>query len=125
MDQIYQANAELQRVSPWILVTQLKGIMADTTGQEHHALTISGSSPEGLEAEIDRTVYICAETLRMTGILLQAFIPESAGRLLDLLGVQPGRRDGEWCTIGKDDAYGVPMVELGKGEKGVLCCSID
>lgn len=120
MKSVYDANGYLQLTSPWTLVTKLQSIMADTTGQEMHELAKAGQSPEQLEAEIDRIVYLSAETLRLVAIMLQAFIPASAKRLLDMMGVAEQRRGWEWCVMGKDDGYGVPMVELGKGEEGVL-----
>ncbi|KAK5123895.1 hypothetical protein LTR85_002091 [Meristemomyces frigidus] len=120
MKGVYDANGYMQLTSPWTLVTKLQSIMADTTGQEMHDLSKAGQTPEQLEAEIDRTVYLSAETLRLVGIMLQAFIPASAKRLLDMMGVAEERRSWEWCVMGKDDDYGVPMVELGRGEQGVL-----
>src|SRR6187399_3676650 len=37
-------------------------------------------------------LYVTAEVLRQVGILCQPFMPASAGKLLDLLGVAPGER---------------------------------
>jgi methionyl-tRNA synthetase len=120
MNAVYSANGYLQQTSPWTLATKLRSIMADTTGQELHDASKRGESPEELEAEIDRIVYLNAETLRLVGIILQAFIPTSAAKLLDMLGVKPERRGWDWCKIGKDDDYGEPMIDLGKGSEGVL-----
>jgi methionyl-tRNA synthetase len=120
MNAVYSANGHLQQASPWTLATKLRSMMADTTGQELHDAVNRGESPEEMEAEIDRIIYLNAETLRLVGIMLQAFIPTSAARMLDMLGVQPERRGWEWCVVGKDDAYGEPMVDLGKGGQGVL-----
>jgi methionyl-tRNA synthetase len=120
MNAVYSANGYLQQTSPWTLATKLRSIMADTTGQELHDAARRGEGPEDLEAEIDRIVYLNAETLRLVGIMLQAFIPTSAAKLLDMLGVKPERRGWDWCKVGKDDDYGEPMVDLGKGSEGVL-----
>src|SRR5690348_13354120 len=38
-------------------------------------------------------LYVTAEVLRQVAILTQPFIPESAGKLLDLLAIHPGARD--------------------------------
>jgi len=38
-------------------------------------------------------LYVTAEVLRQVGILAQPFMPESAGRLLDLLAIPAGARD--------------------------------
>lgn len=120
MKAIYDTNVFLQHESPWTLVTKLRSAMADPTGGELDALRQQGTSLEDLEAEIDRSIYLAAETLRMVGILLQPFIPTSAQRQLDMLGVAEDRRGLAWCRVGSDDAYGAPLVPLEKGEKGSL-----
>jgi methionyl-tRNA synthetase len=38
-------------------------------------------------------LYVTAEVLRQVAILAQPFMPESAGKLLDLLAIHPGARD--------------------------------
>ncbi|KAK0343108.1 methionyl-tRNA synthetase, partial [Friedmanniomyces endolithicus] len=113
-------NGYLQQASPWTAVTRLQSIAADTTGNEMHELSKAGQSPEDLEVEIDRTIYLAAETLRLVGLMLQPCIPASAKKLLDMLGVSQERRTWEWCQVGKDDGYGTSLVELGRGEYGVL-----
>ncbi|KAK1814243.1 methionyl-tRNA synthetase [Friedmanniomyces endolithicus] len=113
-------NGYLQQASPWTAVTRLQSVAADTTGNEMHELSKAGQSPEDLEAEIDRTIYLAAETLRLVGLMLQPCIPASAKKLLDMLGVSQERRTWEWCQVGKDDGYGTSLVELGRGEYGVL-----
>ncbi|KAK4552979.1 methionyl-tRNA synthetase [Recurvomyces mirabilis] len=117
-------NGYLQQASPWTVVTRLQQIASDTTGTELHEAMRVGQGPDELEAEIDRTVYLAAETLRMVGIMLQPFTPDASKRLLDMVGVSDERRSWEWCVLGKDDQYGEPLVELGKGEKGVLFPSL-
>jgi len=120
MNAVYMANGYLQQAAPWTLATQLRSMMADTTGQEMYDAAKRGESIEEIEAKIDRVVYMNAETLRLVGIILQAFIPQSAAKMLDMLGVDPERRSWDWCVIGKDDTFGDPMVDLGKGDVGVL-----
>lgn len=120
MSAVHSANGYLQKTSPWTLATQLNSIASDTTGNEMHELSKLGMSVEDLELKIDRIVYLNAETLRLVGIMLQAFIPESAGRMLDMLGVQPERRVWEWCVVGKDEKFGTPLIDLGKGKEGLL-----
>lgn len=44
-------------------------------------------------ARMETVLYVTAETVRQISILLQPFMPESAGKLLDLLGVPADRRD--------------------------------
>ncbi|KAK3625475.1 methionyl-tRNA synthetase [Elasticomyces elasticus] len=121
MKGVADMNGYLQQASPWTTVTRLQGVAADTTGEQIQTLLKDeGKTPEDLESEIDRTVYMAAETLRLSGLMLQAFIPDSAARLLDMLGVANNRRSWEWCVVGRDDSYGDPAVPLGKGEEGVL-----
>ena len=42
---------------------------------------------------METVLYVTAETVRQISILLQPFMPESAGKLLDLLGIPTDRRD--------------------------------
>ena len=105
MKAVYDANAILQVKEPWKLAASLK---ESTAGSEER------------QAELDSTVFLCAETLRLVGIMLQPVMPNKSSRLLDMLGVQPERRSWEWCEFGKDAEYGVPMVPLGRGDQGVL-----
>jgi len=44
----------------------------------------------------------------LSGILLQPFIPDKAGELLDILGVAENRRRFEDAKLGADFAYGTP-----------------
>ncbi|KAH7132427.1 methionyl-tRNA synthetase-like protein [Dendryphion nanum] len=70
--------------------------------------------------EVDKIIYTAAEALRLTGIMLQPFMPNKAKSLLDQLGVSESRRTFEFCSFGRDLEYGVPMVTLGKGMEGIL-----
>jgi methionyl-tRNA synthetase len=70
--------------------------------------------------DVDKTVFLAAEALRMTGILLQPYMPNKAKLLLDQLGVHESRRTFEYCKPGCDLDYGEAMVELGSMYKGVL-----
>jgi methionyl-tRNA synthetase len=60
-----------------------------------------------------RTIYVTAESLRNMGILLQAFIPDKAAHLLDVLGVSENNRTFEFLGLGKDFAYGKPLRDPG------------
>ena len=68
-----------------------------------------------------RASYIVfLETLRVTGICLQPFIPGTAGRLLDALGTDPDKRTWEFTEVGLggtiDDV--TPTVLFRKMETG-------
>ncbi|KAF2749634.1 methionyl-tRNA synthetase-like protein [Sporormia fimetaria CBS 119925] len=70
--------------------------------------------------EVDKIIYLTAESLRIIGIFLQPYMPTKAKLLLDQLGVQPSRRTAAYCQPGADLDYGEPMVELGSGKVGLL-----
>jgi methionyl-tRNA synthetase len=63
-----------------------------------------------------RSVYLALEAVRISGIFLQAFIPDKAAEMLDMLGVDPARRTFDDARLGADFTYGVPMRDLGKGK---------
>lgn len=69
---------------------------------------------------VEQIVFLAAESLRISGILLQPFIPEKASELLDRLGVSPDRRTFEDAVIYGDDSYGSPAIPLGKGAHNSL-----
>ncbi|KZP19418.1 hypothetical protein FIBSPDRAFT_1045598 [Athelia psychrophila] len=91
------------------IVARLKLANASLT---HTAPWASTTSP-GLA----RASYLTSlETLRVCGILLQSFIPGTAGKLLDGLGVGPEERTWEWAAVGKGgdttrEVKGVPLFE--------------
>lgn len=60
-------------------------------------------------ARMETVLYVTAETLRRLAIPLQPFMPEAAGKLLDLLGVGPDQR--EFAHAGESDALqaGAPL----------------
>jgi methionyl-tRNA synthetase len=55
-------------------------------------------------------LYVTAEVLRQVGILCQPFMPASAGRLLDLLGVPASER--QFDRLGQADKRIVPSTTL-------------
>ncbi|KAI9809836.1 MAG: hypothetical protein M1825_000269 [Sarcosagium campestre] len=104
MDAIFQTNAYLQDRSPWTNI-------------------VNGSVKEEKKKSIghvNETVYLCAEALRISGILLQPCIPEKAAQLLNTLGVGTDRRSLAWAKLGADEAYGQSTLQLGRGHEGVL-----
>ena len=67
------------------------------------------------QQQVLRTIYHCAEAIRIIGILLQPFMPAKATQLLDMLGVEHTNRTFSDAQIGLDSSYGVGMVPLGTG----------
>ena len=63
---------------------------------------------------MDQIIYLCAESLRICGILLQPFMPSKMNTLLDTLGVAHGARGYANTLLGSDMDYGKSLVELGK-----------
>lgn len=97
---ILQANAFFQMSSPWDKV-----------------LTYGPGEPG---EQVDKIIFLAAEALRMTGIMLQPYMPNKAKTLLDQLGVDESRRTFEYCRPGRDLDYGVPFIDIGKGYEGAL-----
>ena len=70
--------------------------------------------------DVDRTGMLASEALRLTGILLQPYMPNKAKLLLDQLGVHEDKRTLAFCQPGADLDYGTPMVPLGSRQEGVM-----
>jgi methionyl-tRNA synthetase len=64
--------------------------------------------------DITSTIYACAESLRIVGILLQSYMPSKMSQLLDMLGVDEARRTFDYAVVGADDSYGDPKLPLGR-----------
>jgi len=90
-----QTNKFLEVTQPWNLVK-------DTDNPKAKLL-------------LDQTIYLAAENLRLSGILLQPFMPEKAAQLLDILGVSEKRRTLRDARPFVDFDYGTPFVALGRG----------
>ena len=74
----------------------------------------------GSEGQVDEIIFLCAESLRICGILLQPYMPAKMKTLLDQLGVAAGDRSYANTLLGSDTNYGVSMVDLGSNLDGVL-----
>jgi len=67
--------------------------------------------PEGDPGpDVDLTIFLTAESIRIVSILLQPYMPNKSAQLLDQLGVAPERRSLEWAQPGKDLDYGNPQA---------------
>ncbi len=58
-------------------------------------------------AKMDTVLYVTAEVLRMVGLLVQPYVPQSAAKLLDALAVPETQRD--FSHYGKRLASGTPL----------------
>lgn len=63
---------------------------------------------------MERTVYHCAESIRIIGILLQPYMPTKASQLLDMIGVDESRRTFDDAMLGNDGTYGEAKISVGK-----------
>lgn len=70
--------------------------------------------------KLDQILYLSSETLRMSAIMLQPFMPSKSSELADMLGMHVDRRGFEYARLGADDSYGEGKVDLGRGTVGVL-----
>lgn len=66
-------------------------------------------------AKVLRTVYYCAEAIRIVGILLQPYMPGKSKTLLDMMGVEESRRTFDDAQVGADSTYGNASAPLGGG----------
>lgn len=67
--------------------------------------------------EVALSCYLAAlETLRITGILLQPFVPHTSERLLDALNIAADKRSVECARIGKGQVGGGLVLDV-KGVK--------
>ena len=82
MDAVYETNAYMQHDAPWSLTDPAK------------------------KDEKNACIYMCAESIRICGILLQPFMPEKAKQLLDNLGVAGSARSFDNAKFGSDAHYG-------------------
>ena len=62
---------------------------------------------------VDRTVFLASEALRISGILLQPYMPNKSAQILDQLGVDESHRTLKYAHPGRDLDYGVSKLEGG------------
>jgi methionyl-tRNA synthetase len=92
MNLVHETNKYIQHCAPWAL-----------------------KAPEQKQ-EQNKIIFISAESVRITGILLRPFMPSKAKAILDQLAVEPTKRSFEYARYGADDSYGVGT----KGKKGMV-----
>lgn len=77
------------------------------------------TKPEDTES-LHQIIFLCAESLRVCGILLQPFMPSKMGQLLDMLGVADDVRMYHNTDFGSDMTFGEAKQSGGKEQKTVL-----
>jgi methionyl-tRNA synthetase len=63
---------------------------------------------------VERTIFHCAESIRIAGILLQPYMPTKAAQLLDMIGVDEKHRSFDFSMLNKDKTYGTAKLPPGK-----------
>lgn len=110
-----QTNAYLQHAQPWSLSP------TSPTPPNNNPNPTPFHRPLPFPTKLDTTIFLASEAIRIVAILLQPYMPAKAARLLEMLGVEAGERRGfEFAVLGRDGAYGVPRVGLGRGLEGAL-----
>jgi methionyl-tRNA synthetase len=66
------------------------------------------------QEQVQNIIFTCAESIRISAILLQPFMPSKMKRCLDLLGVEEGKRTFSDARYRADYTYGIPLVDPGK-----------
>jgi len=95
---IFQTNKYIAETEPWKMAKSLKDQLAESEIQKR-------------KQELRKVIYLCAEGLRVAGILLQPFMPGKMPELLDRMGVRGDRRRAEWALeLGGDMDYGQGMT---------------
>lgn len=109
---------DMKRPDPGDALAKIMNVIYDTNVFLAQTKPWDDKDP-GKQDRVNEIIYFCSETLRICGILLQPFIPESASRMLDMLGVGKNARTFDHATFGSDKDYGKPHFPL-TGENGVL-----
>ena len=109
---------DMERPDPGDALAKIMNVIYDTN------IFLAATKPwdDKIIARQDRMleiIYLCSEALRICGILLQPFMPNSSRKLLDMLGVDLYARTFDYAVFEADKDYGVPHIPL-QGEDGVL-----
>jgi len=87
------------------LSSALKVILTAVSETHKYLHTTQIWLPEN-EAMRSHVLYLSAEVVRIGGILMQPFMPESMKQVLDIMGVEDGKRGWEDAALGGDWGYG-------------------
>lgn len=90
MSIVYEANRAVMETPPWDLAKYIR----EHQGSKEHELMFH------------KIIYTTVETVRISAIMLQAFMPQSACQILDQLKVDVQHRGLSYARIGADFSYG-------------------
>ena len=108
MEVVYQVSA----LSPTLLFR----LTLQTNAYMQHTAPWNLLEPEK-QAQLDRIIYVCADSLRICAILLQPYMPSKMKQLLDMLGVSEDARMYANASLGKDKDYGEPKYKIDKNRE--------
>jgi len=108
MEAVFQVRNSL------VLKLQILTMQTNKYLQFNQPWTRAATGLEVDQKRVERSIYHCAEAIRIVGILLQPFMPDKASQLLDMIGVDPSRRTFADTYFGNDKSYGTPIAPLGK-----------
>lgn len=90
MSMVYESNRAVVDNPPWHLAKQIR----------------DGQGSKDDQMMFDEIVYMTVETVRISAIMLQAFMPTSARQILDELKVDAHHRSLSHARVGADFSYG-------------------
>ncbi|RDW93849.1 methionine--tRNA ligase MSM1 [Aspergillus mulundensis] len=93
-------TSKMVRLDPRAAISELVRVIAETNKYFHH------SAPWENPEEKQRVLFNVAESMRITGILLQPFMPNKAKELLDMLQVDLSKRGISSAIYAGDPDYG-------------------
>ncbi|KAL8868641.1 MAG: hypothetical protein Q9174_004858 [Haloplaca sp. 1 TL-2023] len=110
LNRLDETNKYIDTASPWRRLDKNGNINPVV----HHP------AHETIEQRLHSIIYLCSESIRICGILLQPIMPSRMKHVLDLMGVEEGKRHFKYLDVGSDREYGVPMCDVGKGKEGTV-----
>lgn len=109
MDKHFKAFDYIRAIQAWWLVINQSNYLFQTAEPwKYTKLLKDETTPDDIKAEylsfINYVTYLCAETVRISSILIQPVMPHLATKILDRLQVQ--NRDSDACKVGAELEYG-------------------
>ncbi|KAI9652151.1 MAG: methionyl-tRNA synthetase [Alyxoria varia] len=101
MNVIHQTNIFLSYCEPWAMASKVR--------EEG----VSEEKKQRMTKDLNTVIFLCAECLRICGILLQPFMPDRAARLLDMLGVE---REASEISINDDVQAPDNGIDIGQAD---------
>mgnify|MGYP000899217798 CR=1 FL=1 len=106
-DALAKARAAMADYAPHHALAEIFRVVAEAN--RYFAAEEPWAKKKTDPARMETVLYVTAETLRRLAIPLQPFMPDSAGKLLDLLDVGPDERDFAHAGEGNALQEGAPL----------------